>query len=89
MRIIRNLDKGISIDEFGNTYTTEQIFALFEKDGDFLKIRTVQNLPTNKDIDLKADVKRRRRQFNKAWDYAERKKREECLQKKREMERTR
>lgn len=86
MRIIRNLDKEISIDEFGNSYNTDQIFALFEKDGDFLKIRTVQNLPPNKEIDLKADVKRRRRQFNKAWDYAEKKKRDECLQRKREAE---
>lgn len=86
MRIIRNLDKDISIDEFGNFYSTEGIFALFEKDGDFLKIRTVQNLPPEKDIDKNADVRRRRRQFNKAWEYAEKKKRDECLQRKREAE---
>ena len=37
MRIIRNLDKDISIDEFGNFYSTEGIFALFEKMVIFLK----------------------------------------------------
>ena len=73
MRLIHNLEKDIFVDEFGNTYSTEQIFTIFSKDGDFLKIRTVNNLPKEKEIDLRADVKRRRRQFNKAWDYVERK----------------
>ena len=86
MRLIRNLEKDIFVDEFGNTYTTDQVFAIFSKDGDFLKIRTVNNLPKEKEIDLRADVKRRRRQFNKTWDYVEKKKRDELLQKKREME---
>lgn len=86
MRLIRNLEKDIFVDEFGNTYTADQVFAIFSKDGDFLKIRTVNNLPKEKEIDLRADVKRRRRQFNKTWDYVEKKKRDELLQKKREME---
>lgn len=86
MRLIHNLEKDIFVDEFGNAYTTEQIFTIFSKDGDFLKIRTVNNLPKEKEIDLRADVKRRRRQFNKTWDYIEKKKRDELLKKKREME---
>ena len=86
MRLIHNLEKDIFVDEFGNTYTTDQIFTIFSKDGDFLKIRTVNSLPKEKEIDLHADVKRRRRQFNKTWDYVEKKKRDELLKKKREME---
>lgn len=86
MRLIRNLEKDMFVDEFGNTYTTDQVFVMFSKDGDFLKIRTVSSLPKEKKIDLRADVKRRRRQFNKTWDYIEKKKRDELLQKKREME---
>ena len=86
MRLIHNLEKDIFVDEFGNAYTTEQIFTIFSKDGDFLKIRTVNNLPKEREIDLRADVKRRRTQFNKTWDYVEKKKRDELLKKKREME---
>ena len=86
MRLIHNLEKDIFVDEFGNAYTTEQIFTIFSKDGDFLKIRTVNNLPKEKEIDLRADVKRRRRQFNKTWDYVEKKKRDALLKTKREME---
>ena len=86
MRLIHNLEKDIFVDEFGNAYTTEQIFTIFSKDGDFLKIRTVNNLPKEREINLRADVKRRRRQFNKTWDYVEKKKRDELLKKKREME---
>ena len=86
MRLIRNLEKDMFVDEFGNTYTTDQVFVMFSTDGDFLKIRTVSSLPKENEIDLRADVKRRRRQFNKTWDYIEKKKRDELLQKKREME---
>ena len=42
MRLIHNLEKDIFVDEFGNTYTTDQIFTIFSSNIPLLGIIPIQ-----------------------------------------------